>query len=420
MITPRRTRLLRAADLEAFRATLVGLTGALAPADARDTFLLVPTRAAGEQLRRTLEDQLLTPHRPAIVLPRIGTRADWYEELALRRAATTPLPNAFEREVILGAVARGLVEEGIAPPFDIRPGLVAEMLDLYDLVRRLGRSVADFDRNFREELERDRDIDRGAEKLLQQTAFLTAAFTAYEMRLAAAGAHDEHGLRELLVTSLAGMDAAQPVRTLTRVIVTVADRVADPDGLWPADFELLTTLPHLTSVDIVSTEAVLGAGLLERLHGVLPELGEEHAGGTASRAPLLISPAPQAGGGQARIAFSYRDREEELAEIARWLKAERRGVTLDRQHPDSDGARAGAPLHRTALVVRRPLPYLYLARDVFAQRRCAIRGARHAAARGGAVCGGPRCRARSRGRGLLAHASHGAAALAAFPARRRH
>ena len=187
-MTPRRTRLLRVADLAAFRATLIDLTGRLAPAGARDTFLLVPTRAAGEQLRRTLEDRLLTPQRPAIVLPLMGTRGDWYDELASRLAAPPPLLDAFEREVILGAVARGLVDEGVAPPFDIRPGLLAEMLDLYDLVRRLGRSVADFDRNFREELERDRDTDRGAEKLLQQTAFLTAAFNAYETRLAAAGA----------------------------------------------------------------------------------------------------------------------------------------------------------------------------------------------------------------------------------------
>jgi RecB family exonuclease len=374
VITPRRTRLLRTADLEAFRATLVGLTGALDPGAARDTFLLVPTRAAGEQLRRTLEDCLLTRHRAAIVLPRIGTRADWYEELASRRAATTPLPNAFEREVILAAVARDLVEHGIAPPFEIRPGLVAEMLDLYDLIRRLGRSVADFERNFREDLERDQDTDRGAAKLLQQTAFLTAAFTAYERRLVAAGAHDEHGLRESLVISAAEADAAPSAPALTRVIVTVADRIADPDGLWPADFELLTKLPQLTSVDIVSTEAVLGAGFLERLHGVLPELEEEHAGGTSLNAPVLLSPPPHPSGGAAPIAFSYRDREEELAAVARWLKAERRALAAEgdgasraapAHHQGASASPKASPLHRTALVVRRPLPYLYLAREVF-------------------------------------------------------
>ena len=51
------------------------------------------------------------------------------------------------------------------------------------------------------------------------------------------------------------------------------------------------------------------------------------------------------------VEFAYRDREEELEGVARRLKA--------------DGARA-VRLDRTALVVSRPLPYLYLARDVFA------------------------------------------------------
>ena len=53
------------------------------------------------------------------------------------------------------------------------------------------------------------------------------------------------------------------------------------------------------------------------------------------------------------VNASYRDREEELAAVASRLKQEAREGTA-------------APLHRTALVVRRPLPYLYLARDVFA------------------------------------------------------
>ena len=59
MITPRHTRLVRVPDLASFQATLTALAQDLGPADARDTFVLVPTRAAGEQLRRTVEDRLL-------------------------------------------------------------------------------------------------------------------------------------------------------------------------------------------------------------------------------------------------------------------------------------------------------------------------------------------------------------------------
>ena len=83
MITPRRTRLLRVADLAAFRATLIDLTASLAPAAARDTFLLVPTRAAGEQLRRTLGDLLSAIHaqpkdmRERLVMHVHSTMTDW-------------------------------------------------------------------------------------------------------------------------------------------------------------------------------------------------------------------------------------------------------------------------------------------------------------------------------------------------------
>ena len=51
--------------------------------------------------------------------------------------------------------------------------------------------------------------------------------------------------------------------------------------------------------------------------------------------------------------FEYRDREDELEGVARALKA-----ALTRTP-------ARRSTHRHALVVARPLPYLYLARDVF-------------------------------------------------------
>jgi RecB family exonuclease len=342
VITPRSTRLLRVPDLAAFRTTLTDIAGSLTLTEARDTFVLVPTRAAAEQLRRTFEDRLLTT-RETLVLPVLGTRGDWYNELAARFPLAPRLLNAFEREAILAAVARGLVAQGVRPPFEIRPGLLAEMLDLYDMVRRLGRTVADFDRNLREELEKDRETDRGAEKLWQQTVFLTALYQGYEARAAAAGVIDEHGLRARVIES-------KETQSLRRIVITVADRIADPDGLWPSDYELLTQLPHLESIDIVCTEAVLASGFLERLYGVLPELHDERVG-EPSAPPLLV--VPGSGGAlappTAPPTFTYRDREEELSGVARRLKAER----------------GKSPLERTALVVRRPLPYLYLARDVF-------------------------------------------------------
>ena len=111
---------------------------------------------------------------------------------------------------------------------------------------------------------------------------------------------------------------------MRRVVVTVADRVGEPDGLWPADFDLLTRLPGLGALDLVCSEAALAAGFLERLHAALPELEDV-------RAPHVPRPPRPsscrlvaATGGATPIAFTYRDREEELAAVARRLKAEQR------------------------------------------------------------------------------------------------
>lgn len=345
MITARRTRLFRVPDLSAFRTILTTWIGALPVIEARDTAVIVPTRAAAEQLRRTVEDRVLGAQRPSLAWPMLVTRRELYDELGARLTTPRAMLSSFEREVILAAAARRAAADGLPPPFHIRPGLVAEMLALYDHIRRLGRSVDDFDRNVREELEPLQDVDRGARRLLQQTRFLAATFRSYVERTVAADRFDEHALRDVLV-------AERAARPVVRVVVTVADRVAEAEGLWPADLVLLSRLQALSSVDILCTESLIASGLLERLHGAFPDLEEERSPLTAHATPTVIVPRPASPIGSATLAFVHRDREEELAAIARRVK-------LDRQ-----SGRA-APVHRTAVVVRRPLPYLYLARDVF-------------------------------------------------------
>ena len=55
VITPRATRLIRAADLRAFHRAIVGCLPA-DPAAARDCAVIVPSRSAAEELRRTIEN----------------------------------------------------------------------------------------------------------------------------------------------------------------------------------------------------------------------------------------------------------------------------------------------------------------------------------------------------------------------------
>ena len=157
------------------------------------------------------------------------------------------------------------------------------------------------------------------------------------------GACDEHLLRERLIQS-------PPARPVTRIVVSVADWIADPDGLFVADFDLLSRIPALDRLDIVATDAILGSGFHERLHRWLPGLEEETF--VSSRSPSRPAIMTPPGADPDTLWWSFRDREEELIAIARHLKADRR----------ADNA---APLDRVAVVFKNPLPYLYLAADVF-------------------------------------------------------
>ena len=250
--------------------------------------------------------------------------------------------SGFEREALVAAAARDAEDAGLPPPFHLRPSLVAEMLALYDYLRRLHRTIDDFDRLLTGELAPAADSDRGAAQLLEQTHFLVATFRGYEARLLEAGALDEHAARQQLIESA----AATP---LERVIIAVGDRPMDPDGLWPADVALLTSISGLEAIDIVATDGTLEAGYLDRLRLAFVGLDQVDSPPLAPP-PTIVVPAGAAG--ELPFVLEYRDREEELEGVARRLKADRR-------------AGRQLPLEKAALVVARPLPYLYLARDVF-------------------------------------------------------
>ena len=336
MITPRRTRLIRAADLPGFRAHLVEVVRSLTAG--ADTFVLVPTRAAGEQLRRTLQAGLGV----SVALPVIGTRTDLYDLLMARLLPDARTLSGFEREALVAAAAREVEDAGLLPPFHVRPALIAEMLALYDYLRRLRHTVDDFDRLLTGELRPAADSDQGAAQLLAQTRFLTASFRGYEARRLESGALDEHAVRRQLIDR----PAAYP---LQQIVITVGEGPLDPEGLWPADIAMLTSISGLTGVDVIATDRTLEAGFLDRLRLAFVGI-EEVASGPAAPAPTLVVPAGIAG--ERPLFFEYRDREEELEGVARRLKADRR-----------DGR--PVQLQKTALVVARPLPYLYLAREVF-------------------------------------------------------
>ena len=342
MITARQTRLLRTPNLQTFQHAIRQVTRHADPWRARQTAVIVPTRAAGGELRRTLEDLLIRDEPPGavLVLPELLTRDEWYRRQHARLTGAPPLMSVLERQVSAMAASKEALGEA-APPFRLRPGLIPAILDFYDALMRRQRSIDAFERLLVEDLEPSADVDRGARRLLRQTRFLAAMFRAYRRRVERVGRLDEHELRRFLLRP-------EHESTYRQVVVTVPDQAADAAGLWPADYDLLTRVHGLEQIDVVATEAVLAAGLGERLTALLPEIEEVRVEDTASRSPALVAPdtTPQ------RPYFAWRDREEELLAIVRALKA----PAAASQHPVVD--------ETVAVVFQRPLPYLYLARQL--------------------------------------------------------
>lgn len=353
MITPRITRLLRVPDLQALHATIARCVfaagdgqapdaGAIGnPLQPRACAVVVPSRGAAEALGRTLENLQLTDSSSALILPDLVTRTELYERLHRRAPGAPPRLTDFEREVIFRRAAVDASVQGTPPPFRLRPGLIVEILAFYDELRRRDKTIAAFERLMTGSLETSAEIDRGAERLLRLTRFLCAAFTLFEERVRSSGCIDEHGLRALLL----GTTSAQQPSAYRRIVVTVPDQAADPNGLWLADYDLLARLPGLERLDLIVTERVLAAGFHQRVHDVLPGIQEERSG-IPSAMPVLA--APESADGESTPWIVSRDREEELAAAVRSIK---HCTPRD--------------LERTAIVYQRPLPYLYLAGQVF-------------------------------------------------------
>ena len=353
MITPRRAKLLRVPDLRVFQDVIVSVVETQDILRARSCAVVVPSYAAAEQLRRTFEVRLLGPkvkdsleHGVAAhVFPDIVSREEWYARMHSGLRNSPSRLSSRECEALFHSAVIDAIASGVSPPFEPRPRLVSEMVLLYESISRLGHSTDTFERLLVGELEPSEAFDRGANRLLRQTKFLVATFRAYQNRLTQTGKLDEASLRRLLLET-----SGEPV--LNHLVITVADQSADAFGLWPADFDLITRLPGLKRVDIVSTEAVLATGFYERLYSLLPGLEEIRMGELTTEHPVLLTPTQD----RSKPFFIRRDREEELRSIAKRVKA----LSLGSSQKNVNNERYST--EHTAVVFQRPLPYLYLKR----------------------------------------------------------
>src|SRR6185436_13025080 len=109
------------------------------PATIRRRALILPSRGAVELLRRSIEDAALATPGRAVVLPSMLTREDWLADLHASLPDAPRLLSRVEREVLLERATRAAAEVA-PPPFKVRPGLTAAVLDFYDELRRRGRT----------------------------------------------------------------------------------------------------------------------------------------------------------------------------------------------------------------------------------------------------------------------------------------
>ena len=340
---PRQTRLVRVPDLAAYQQAIAQLALAGDLTDVRRRVVIVPTRAAARQLRRTLETW---SGDGAFALPHLVTRDEWYALMHGVLADAPALMDPFEREVMLHAAAIEARDAGAPPPFGIRAGIVAGMLRFYDELRRRDCDLSKFERRIQDELSNDAD-DRGAARVARQTAFLAESFKRYEQKLVATGLLDEH--------SLAARLRSHGTTAVTHVILTVGDQTAEAGGLWPSDFRLLAEADGIERIDVIATDRVLAAGLFDELEKQLPGFEDTRAEAGSQTPegglPRLLVPPPASGDREPPVVWTYRDREEELYAAVRGV---RRLAGADAILRD-----------RVGIVFQRPLPYLYLARRAF-------------------------------------------------------
>ncbi|HTV03416.1 MAG TPA: PD-(D/E)XK nuclease family protein [Luteitalea sp.] len=314
--------------------------------------VVVPGRSAAEQWRRTLERRVLVERwRPPVALqralehpvavdapealafPALLARDEAYDAWHRQARIDAPRLSAIGREVLMAASAREAARHH-RPPFVLRPGLIAEMVRFFDQAGRLAHDPVEWLVDAALRLGAEADTDRGAARLLGQTQFLRAAFEAYARKVRETGALDEQALRVRL-------------RHATRrwaprhLVVTVGDHHAEAHGLWPVDFDLLAAADGLARLDIIATARVAD-GLFARLRrrwsdAVDVRVPPQQPAATA----LEVTTAD-------RRWMACRDREDEVLAFARRLKSE-----------------APRDASRAAMVVRRPLPYLYAARQIF-------------------------------------------------------
>ena len=305
----------------------------------------------------------------AIVLPDLVTPGELIARLGERLEGEPRLLTETEREVLAGVACRTAIEAGNEPPFRLRPGLVAEIVRFYDSLQRHQKGIDTFERLALGALE-----PGAARRSWRRTSRAPDAFPGQHVP-ALRAARRCHGAN--------GRARASPAAARDAGVRSVAHTSCSPSAMPPPTAKgcarrtgiCCRDFPGSRALDIVATDAVVAGAFHERIHQLLPGIEEVR---DLDRRPARSTRAHSWPGGG--TTWTARDREEEVAGFARWVRREM-------QHESANGVSA---LDRIALVVYRPLPYVYLARRGAAVGPYPVPDVRRAAACVGAVRRGAR------------------------------
>ena len=308
--------------------------------------IVVPTRGAAQQLQRALA--------AAAVKATLVTRDELYDHLHARLPNPPRRLTALERDVIAQAAARAAAAAGGELSFQLRPGLVAEMLRFYDQLRRQSQHVNRFEELIGEALGSD-DVDRATARMRTQTRFLAEAFRDYERRVRDSGACDEHTLRERLMAEPATIPFGMSSSRLPTGLPTATDCTPPTSICWRGfpDSRRSTSCRPSACLRRASTSGCTTGGRGWRRRCRQRRRLESPARAAQRTARLLTAhPCTPAGAPPEEPWWTIAIAKKSWSMVARRLKA-------DRRNGDA------VPLDRTAVVFKQPLPYLYLAAEVF-------------------------------------------------------
>ena len=366
-------RLVRARDLAAFSDALVTLAIGGAPAggapprghraDARVGRIAAPDdRVPARRLRGA----------PRSLLPDILTRAELFEHLLAALPGRPRLLTRVEREVLLERAARHTSKRrrmGSAP-FPSAPGPRAAMLDFYDELRRRQRTARRMAGALFKQLKGERGTDRGSDSADSSDVFSRIHVSRLRTRSWPASGGWTN-------TSCAPRCSPSSRRCRTTIWwLRVADQPSDPSRARGRRTSICSAgcSSWRSSTSSSRTKRTTPASA-RRSNRNCP--ASTRTGGPRSfRRPVLVRPA--AGGADASCVVS-RDREEELRDVARAIRARaaQTGGVLRERTRDRVPSAAAVSVSGAAGADRSAR---------------AVSGVRRAAAGGRALCGAARYR----------------------------